>query len=152
MDFKFTVTCTATFQNGKFAGRDDIASELQQSIEQADPSELEVNEGTYAIENFEVTEEQVLTPREARKLERAKQPVRDVTPAEPGRLTKHDLLMLRNALRIAEKHAKKRLKRASSNATSTVSSWAMEAGDYQRLNEHFGKVILEMGEKKSETT
>lgn len=53
--FVFTVTVEAEHMSGKFASRDDIAVELAEAIEQADPGCISVDEAEYETSSWEVS-------------------------------------------------------------------------------------------------
>lgn len=54
---------------------------------------------------------------------------------------KGELHALRRALGIAYKYAKNGARRAQRNASTTVTGWAMEGGDYEQLHTQF-KALL----------
>lgn len=57
MKLKFTVEVEVERTQGKFASKDDIAEQIKEAIEQADPSEVTVEDSTYEVQSFEVTHE-----------------------------------------------------------------------------------------------
>src|SRR4051794_27992275 len=58
MQFTFIVEVEVTRSEGKFATREELAQQLIDAIEQANPGDLTGdNEGQYTVDNFEVSEE-----------------------------------------------------------------------------------------------
>lgn len=54
--FTFTVEVTLEREQGKFVSREDMASELEQAISDADPGSVDVEESTYNVVGWDVTE------------------------------------------------------------------------------------------------
>jgi hypothetical protein len=58
-EFEFTVKVTVERESGKFASRDEIAEELRQAIEYADPGSVSGvgadGDSEYAVTEWEVT-------------------------------------------------------------------------------------------------
>lgn len=54
--FKFVVEVTLERTEGKFVSRDDMAQELLDSIESADPGSVDVDESSYEVTDFTVNE------------------------------------------------------------------------------------------------
>jgi hypothetical protein len=55
MQFSFTVNVETERTEGKFASKDELADQIQEAIESADPGELEgENGGTYEVTSWEV--------------------------------------------------------------------------------------------------
>lgn len=77
MRFRYVVEVEVERDEGKFASRDELGGQIQESLEGANPDSLEGDEGgSYSVVAFEVNEEVE---------ERGKQPVW-VTPAEQRRV------------------------------------------------------------------
>ena len=47
--FTYTVTVEVAHVEGKFVSRDDVAAELADAIEQADPGNISVDESEYEV-------------------------------------------------------------------------------------------------------
>lgn len=63
MHFRFIVEGDAERTEGKFESRDTIISAIAEELEGADPGEVEGdNGGTYAINEWNVTEDEVKPP------------------------------------------------------------------------------------------
>lgn len=54
--FKFTVEVTLERDQGKFVSRDEMAEQLADAIEQADPGSVDVDESTYSVSDWTVNE------------------------------------------------------------------------------------------------
>jgi hypothetical protein len=54
MQVEFKVSCDVSFTSGKFASAEDIESEIQSELENADPGSLSVNEGEYDVSDWTV--------------------------------------------------------------------------------------------------
>ncbi len=60
MKFKFTVEVEVSRVEGKFASREEIASQIQDALESADPGSYEGdNGGQYETSDWSVSEEEV---------------------------------------------------------------------------------------------
>ena len=60
MKFKFTVEVEVTRTEGKFAAQDEIATQIQDALENADPGTYDGdNGGSYETADWSVTEEEV---------------------------------------------------------------------------------------------
>lgn len=55
--FKFVVEVELERTEGKFVSRDDMAQELLDAIESADPGSVDVDESSYEVTNFTVNEQ-----------------------------------------------------------------------------------------------
>jgi len=55
--FKFLVEVTLEREQGKFVSRDDMAQELVDAIEQADPGSVDVDESEYTVADWSVSEQ-----------------------------------------------------------------------------------------------
>ena len=77
MTFTFTVTVEVERTQGKFATREELAEQLREAIEGADPGQLEGdNGGEYEVSSFEVEETETPKPERRRK-------VSGITPLAP---------------------------------------------------------------------
>ena len=60
MEFEFKVKVSAVRESGKFATRDEVAGQLIEAIEGADPGSVDGvgadSDTTYSVESFEVEE------------------------------------------------------------------------------------------------
>ena len=57
MRFTFTVEVEVSRIEGKFATRDELAEQIQEALESADPGDLEgENGGVYAVDGWDVSE------------------------------------------------------------------------------------------------
>lgn len=66
--FRFIVTVDVERSEGKFATRDELADQLREAIEGADPGDLEgENGGSYSVSSWEVEEEAVPKTKRVRK-------------------------------------------------------------------------------------
>lgn len=54
--FTFTVEVTLDRSQGKFVSREDMAAELQEAIESADPGSVDIDESSYDVTGWDVTE------------------------------------------------------------------------------------------------
>jgi hypothetical protein len=55
--FSFTVNVTAEKTSGKFTSKDELADEIRDAIEQADPGSIDpTGEGEYEITEWEVVD------------------------------------------------------------------------------------------------
>ena len=65
MRFRFVVEVEVNRTEGKFATREELADQLREAIESADPGQLEgENGGQYDVESFDVDEQEIeRTPR-----------------------------------------------------------------------------------------
>lgn len=54
--FKFTVEVTLEREQGKFVSRDEMAEQLADAIEQADPGTVDVDDSTYNVTDWVVNE------------------------------------------------------------------------------------------------
>jgi hypothetical protein len=54
--FKFTVEVTLEREQGKFVSRDEMAAQLAEAIEQADPGTVDVDNSTYNVTDWVVNE------------------------------------------------------------------------------------------------
>jgi hypothetical protein len=52
--FTFTVEVTLERESGKFVSRDEMADQLEQSIQDADPGTVDVDETTYNVTDWSV--------------------------------------------------------------------------------------------------
>jgi hypothetical protein len=55
--FKFVVEVELERTEGKFVSRDDMAQELLDAIESADPGSIDVDESSYEVTDFSVNEQ-----------------------------------------------------------------------------------------------
>jgi hypothetical protein len=54
--FNFTVEVTLEREQGKFVSREDMAAELEQAIQDADPGSVDVDESSYNVVGWDVSE------------------------------------------------------------------------------------------------
>jgi hypothetical protein len=55
MQFKFEVIVGAERDEGKFASKDELAEQIQEALESADPGQLDgENGGVYSVQEWEV--------------------------------------------------------------------------------------------------
>lgn len=52
--FTFTVEVTLERESGKFVSRDEMADQLEQAIQDADPGTVDVDETTYNVTDWSV--------------------------------------------------------------------------------------------------
>lgn len=55
--FKFLVEVTLERTEGKFVSRDEMAQELLEAIESADPGSVDIDESSYEVTDFLVNEQ-----------------------------------------------------------------------------------------------
>lgn len=66
--FRFVVTVEVERTTGQFATRDELADQLREAIEGADPGSLSGdNGGEYDVQSFEVEEEAVPKPKRIKR-------------------------------------------------------------------------------------
>ena len=64
MRFTFHVSVEVNRQQGKFASREDIATELQQALDDANPGDLQVgDDGEYTVDDWTVDEQPQEKPK-----------------------------------------------------------------------------------------
>lgn len=57
MNFTFMVTVDVSRQQGKFASRDDISEKIKEALDDANPGDIEgENGGEYTVDTWEVEE------------------------------------------------------------------------------------------------
>jgi hypothetical protein len=54
--FTFTVEVTLERESGKFVSRDEMADQLEQAIQDADPGTVDVDETTYNVIDWSVAQ------------------------------------------------------------------------------------------------
>ena len=68
MRFTFVVEVEVERVHGKFATRDEIASQIQEALEEADPGQYDMeNEGEYTTESWDVNEQEKPKSKPRRK-------------------------------------------------------------------------------------
>lgn len=64
MKFDFTVSVEVSREQGKFASREDIAGKIQEALDDANPGNVEGDEGgEYNVDSWDVTEVEVTDRR-----------------------------------------------------------------------------------------
>jgi hypothetical protein len=58
MEIVFTITVRVERESGKFVSRDDIAEQLIDVIQDANPGTVEVDESVYNVESIEAEQEE----------------------------------------------------------------------------------------------
>lgn len=54
--FSFTVEVTLERESGKFVSRDEMADELETALQDADPGSVDVDETTYNVTDWSVSQ------------------------------------------------------------------------------------------------
>lgn len=57
MRFTFTVEVEAERVSGKFVSREDLASQIEEALSDADPAQLSVDDSEYETTDWSITEE-----------------------------------------------------------------------------------------------
>lgn len=86
--FDFRVQVSVTRTQGKIASRDDILSELQQSLDDANPQSFTANEAEMEVTNWQIDDESISRKQTRRlaRIENARQQLIEAVVEAAGRL------------------------------------------------------------------